>query len=137
MIVKVDIDPVPASRHQTGFIGRKCGACRRGTRRIEYYKQPYAGFKTKCRVALKKALPKGFKPLTVALTVRIIVTCRKPRTTKLDMPMPDWDNFAKAVCDAANKIIWLDDRQIKRGVLEKQWGSKGSIAMEVMPYAAK
>jgi Holliday junction resolvase RusA-like endonuclease len=25
----------------------------------------------------------------------------------------DWDNYAKAVCDAANGIGWQDDRQIK------------------------
>lgn len=27
--------------------------------------------------------------------------------------LSDWDNFAKAICDAGNKILWKDDRYIK------------------------
>lgn len=37
----------------------------------------------------------------------------------------DWDNFAKPVCDAANGVLWHDDRQIVRGTVEKIIGHPG------------
>ena len=33
--------------------------------------------------------------------------------------MPDLFNLPKAVCDALNKIVWKDDRQIVKGSLKK------------------
>jgi len=37
---------------------------------------------------------------------------------------PDCDNLAKSVCDALNGILWDDDRQICRLVVEK-WYAAG------------
>lgn len=104
---------------------------------VAYYDKTYKAFKAEAAKAIKVALPRGHEPVNGKLTVRIIVTVKQPKTTKLDMPKPDWDNYAKAVCDAANGVVWVDDSQIKRGVLEKQWGGKGSVVMEVVPYARK
>lgn len=137
MVVSFDIDPVPASRPRVVYIGRKCRSCHRGMVPIAYYDKPYKTFKAAAVKAIKAALPKGYEPMDGKLIVRIIVTVQKPKTSKLEMPKPDWDNYAKGVCDAANKLVWTDDSRIKRGVLEKQWGGKGSVVMEVVPYARK
>lgn len=38
---------------------------------------------------------------------------------------PDWDNIAKAVCDAGNKILWYDDAQIVEGTVVKMTCAEG------------
>jgi Holliday junction resolvase RusA-like endonuclease len=37
----------------------------------------------------------------------------------------DADNLAKAVLDAGNGVLWLDDRQVARLVVEKMIGAQG------------
>lgn len=48
---------------------------------------------------------------------------------------PDVDNLAKAVLDAANGILWVDDAQICRLTVEKSYTCEietaGSIALDV------
>jgi Holliday junction resolvase RusA-like endonuclease len=44
---------------------------------------------------------------------------------------PDWDNVAKAVTDAANGILFCDDRQIVFATIEKAYGPKPSIYLHV------
>jgi len=34
----------------------------------------------------------------------------------------DWDNIAKAVCDAGNGLLYGDDRQIFRGTVTRVYG---------------
>jgi len=43
---------------------------------------------------------------------------REPLTRQPYVGPKDWDNIAKAVCDAANGIMYTDDRLIVRGVVE-------------------
>ena len=46
----------------------------------------------------------------------------------------DADNLAKAVLDASNGVLWLDDRQVARLVVEKIVGAQGEaprVALEV------
>lgn len=101
---------------------------------VAYYADPYKTFKKSLGKSIKQMMPKGHKPMSGPLTVRLLVTCTKPRTSKLDMPKPDIDNYMKAAFDAANKVVWGDDSQVRRVVSEKQWGRKPSIAMEVVRY---
>lgn len=45
---------------------------------------------------------------------------------------PDWDNIAK-VCDAANGLIWYDDRQIVEGAVIKRYSDKPLLRISVWP----
>lgn len=46
--------------------------------------------------------------------------------------MPDLFNLPKAVCDALNKVIWKDDRQIYRGTLSKFNDGYNEIRIEII-----
>lgn len=37
----------------------------------------------------------------------------------------DWDNLAKAVGDAGNGVLWLDDAQVWRGTVARVYGAQG------------
>ena len=34
---------------------------------------------------------------------------------------PDWDNIAKAICDALSGLAWKDDAQVSAGVVSKEY----------------
>lgn len=38
----------------------------------------------------------------------------------------DWDNLAKAICDALNGVIYIDDCQIVHAIVIKHWAEKGT-----------
>lgn len=46
----------------------------------------------------------------------------------------DADNVAKALLDALTGLVWQDDRQIRRLVVEKEVGSGPAITLRAMPY---
>lgn len=48
-----------------------------------------------------------------------------------DRKMPDLFNLPKAVCDALNKVVWDDDRQIISGTLNKCCTGSNSISIIV------
>lgn len=50
---------------------------------------------------------------------------RKPVEAAPSQNAKDFDNIAKAVCDAANGVLWVDDRQVWRGTVEKWTGAQG------------
>lgn len=78
-----------------------------------------------------------FQALDILLgpvTVGIIVTVPRPKTTKLPHPKPDVDNYAKAVLDAMTDAgIWANDSQVAFLVIQKEWGDDASIALTVTP----
>jgi len=58
---------------------------------------------------------------------------RRPKVTK-----PDPDNVAKAYLDAANEVLWLDDCQVGKLVVERWVGAQGEAAhvvLRVRPWA--
>lgn len=67
------------------------------------------------------------KVMETPLTVRLKLYRQMP---VLSPKYGDLDNLAKAVLDAANGILWKDDRQIISLTVEKYEGS-GRIEMEV------
>lgn len=115
------LEPVPASRPRV-------------TRWRTFYEEPYNTWKDTAEAALS-----GLKlqPLDGPLQLRLEVLCTKPRTSKLDMPRPDVDNFAKAVMDALTKAqAWHDDKQVGRLIVDKWWAAKGEqagIRIEITP----
>lgn len=51
---------------------------------------------------------------------------------ELPTKKPDWDNFGKVV-DACNLVVWVDDSQVIRGVVEKFYHEKPMMALRITP----
>lgn len=47
---------------------------------------------------------------------------------------PDKDNLTKAVYDALNKIVWVDDAQITRGFQTKVYSARPGIDMRIEAF---
>lgn len=47
---------------------------------------------------------------------------------------PDWDNYAKLVCDALNGLFWKDDSQVVTAVVKKYYSDTPRIEVS-MTYA--
>lgn len=86
------------------------------------------------------------QPWEGPIEVRIDVTRRLLRTSKkrqqamlsgsiLPTTKPDNDNYAKAVCDAMSKIVYHDDAQIVRLVVEKKYGTVEGTQITVSRWA--
>jgi Holliday junction resolvase RusA-like endonuclease len=43
---------------------------------------------------------------------------------------PDWDNYAK-VCDALNSVVWIDDKQVIDGRVEKFYSERPRLRVVV------
>jgi Holliday junction resolvase RusA-like endonuclease len=121
LIRRFDIPPVAASRPRVG----KWGA---------YYSGPYKDFREQAKEKIQDILGSEFKPLLGPLAVVIEVYVTRPKTTKLDYPKPDIDNYTKAVLDVLNGIMWEDDSQIISVYATKQWAEEneeGYFTIEV------
>jgi Holliday junction resolvase RusA-like endonuclease len=59
--------------------------------------------------------------------VDLEVVASKPKTSKLEYPRGDRDNYEKGVFDAITQCgkWWKDDNQIIRGHFEKRWANPG------------
>lgn len=68
---------------------------------------------------------KGHTAFSGPLKIRITVAVTRPKSTTQSHPRPDWDNYAKAICDAMNTRLYIDDRDIVDGRLVKKWASPG------------
>jgi len=61
----------------------------------------------------------------VPLAIEITTVKTKPKSVKHKYPTtrPDWDNYAKLVCDAIQKFAYEDDAQIVDVFYRKRYGS--------------
>lgn len=73
--------------------------------------------------------------------VRIAFDIRRPRTSKLEMPKGDVDNYAKAVLDGLTTVgFWEDDKQVvslgavKRFVPFDPAVNNSCIHLQITPY---
>ena len=105
---KFPISPVAASRPRVS----KHGA---------YFKGPYKVFRQEMAELVPEILGTDFVPLTSELSVDLELYIKRPKTTKLDNPRADIDNFCKAVFDALNNFLWEDDKQIIKLYATKSW----------------
>lgn len=48
---------------------------------------------------------------------------------------PDWDNLGKAVSDALNGVVYVDDAQVVRASVEKVYGNSPQMVVHVMGWA--
>ncbi len=117
--------PVPQPRHRTTRTGRHYLPSR----------HPVNQFKLTVQAAARAA---GVKAIDGAVDVAILAVFARPqshvgrggalRVSAPDYPghgSGDWDNLAKAVCDALTGIAWADDTQIVSGAAAKRYAQRG------------
>lgn len=87
----------------------------------------------------------GRPPLDETCEVRI--TIRRPVPVSASKPKraamlaggirpggrPDWDNYAKQICDALNGICWRDDALVCRGVVDKIYAEIPGVEVAIFP----
>ena len=114
-----DTNPVPASRPRVS---------RWGT----YYAKTYKAFRVAFALEVAE-FRKDFRPLLgERLKVKVVICCKRPKTTKLPHPRGDIDNYLKALFDSCNEFAWRDDIQIQEVWAHKQWSEgEGYISMDV------
>jgi len=108
---KLTLTPVPAARPRVG---------RWGT----YYPKKYAAWKAAAEaeaLTFKQADKDGLRLIVLDCVIE------KPRTSKLDTPNGDVDNFAKGPLDALNRAAkaWHDDKQVMGLLAFKRFAEKG------------
>jgi Holliday junction resolvase RusA-like endonuclease len=59
------------------------------------------------------------------------MTKRGVKATAPKTPRPDCDNIAKGVLDSLALIVWLDDTQVQRLVVEKSYGDEARTTVRV------
>jgi Holliday junction resolvase RusA-like endonuclease len=59
------------------------------------------------------------------------MTKRGVKATAAKIPRPDCDNIAKGVLDSLALIVWLDDTQVQRLVVEKSYGDEARTTVRV------
>jgi len=101
------ISPVAASRPRVS----KHGA---------YFAGPYKNFRREAAEIVDDVLGE-WEPLSGPLTVDLELFIGRPKTTKLDAPRADIDNFVKAIFDVMNGKLWDDDSQVIKLYATKQW----------------
>lgn len=63
------------------------------------------------------------EPFDGVVEVTILAVAERPKTTKLLVPKPDVDNYAKGVLDAITyaEKFWRDDTQVADLIARKRW----------------
>jgi len=92
-----------------------------------------ATYETAIKMLTKAQLGKYFQPFDGAISVSINIEINRPKSVTRDYPTvkPDIDNFAKAILDALNGIVWLDDAQICSLQITKSYNLKPTITVEI------
>jgi Holliday junction resolvase RusA-like endonuclease len=67
----------------------------------------------------------NFSPLSDKLAVDIVCYVTRPKTTKLEYPRADVDNYSKSILDCLNGKLWDDDSQIIALFISKKWAKDG------------
>lgn len=102
---------VDAARHAVTIPGKPIPASRpRVSRWGTYYGKTYDNW----RKLAASVIESRFEPATGPLAVLTIVVLPKAKSSKLDYPRGDIDNYEKAVWDSVtnNRAVWQDDNQI-------------------------
>lgn len=72
--------------------------------------------------------------LTVPASSSGRMRARKLAGEVLPTKKPDWDNAGKVVSDACNKVVYADDAQIVRAVVEKFYGDPPRVVVTVQSH---
>lgn len=101
-----------------------------------YHPKEYTAWQAAAAQALIEELADVELPVTEGpVTVGLIITVPRPKTTKLPHPKPDVDNYAKPVLDAMTKAgVFRDDSQVAFLAVLKKWGDEPSIGIEIRTF---
>ena len=112
------LNPVAASRPRVSKWGT-------------YFSGPYKDFRNEVVAVIHSTLGE-WTPTASPIKVKVGVYPIKPRTSKLEYPRPDVDNYAKAVLDSCNEKVWVDDSQIVELIVTKRWSdAEGYFTLEI------
>ena len=115
---KFPISPVAASRPRVS----KWGA---------YFTGTYKDFRNEAKPIVLETI-KDWKPTENKLWVYVGVYPTKPKTSKLQYPRPDIDNYLKSILDLCNGVVWKDDSQIVFIEATKSWAkNEGYFTLEI------
>ena len=121
---QVYVKPVPASRPVV-------------TKNGTFYKKIYSDYKEMLTqfAKLAKSAPKSDKPLFLKCRFCFEVPKSwskvKKANTYYHTGKPDLDNLVKALKDALNGVIYVDDAQVCRLDAEKHYGERNFVRCEV------
>jgi len=118
---KFPINPVAASRPRVSKFGA-------------YFTGPYKKFRSAAAIIINRILGRNFTPMSGKLAVDIKCFVTRPKTTKLEYPRADVDNYSKAILDSLNGKLWDDDSQIIALFISKQWadcGEEGYFTVDI------
>lgn len=95
-----------------------------------------AAYETAIKMITKSQLGKYFQPFDGAISVFINLEIVRPKSVTREYPSvkPDLDNYAKAILDALNSLVWIDDAQICSLQIVKSYNLKPSITVEIEQY---
>jgi Holliday junction resolvase RusA-like endonuclease len=113
LYLQLEQNPVPASRPRV-------------TRWATYYTKPYERYRDNVGPTIEQALGRakaeGILPYDSKLILAQVFEVLKPRTTKLEYPHADVDNFIKSLWDGLQKHeIILDDKHVIASTELKRW----------------
>lgn len=78
----------------------------------------------------------GRAPLSGPLYFRVVLWIPKPKSKPkwkfLPDVKPDFDNYAKAICDALQGIVFLNDSQICTALITKKYAVERGASTEIM-----
>jgi Holliday junction resolvase RusA-like endonuclease len=82
-------------------------------------------------------------PVSVSLRFRLPIPKSLPKVTRAAMAAgeiapakkPDLDNMAKAILDAMNKVVFLDDAQVVRSFQTKVYAEQPGVDVRVEAFA--
>jgi len=105
--------PVPASRPRV-------------TRWGVYYGKKYTEYRKKMHMTIEQAIghakAEGILPIDSYVLIAQLFEVLRPRTTKLDFPSPDLDNYNKALWDSLQShSVISDDKKILSSIETKRW----------------
>jgi len=109
---KFPINPVAASRPRVSKFGA-------------YFTGPYKKFRSAAAIVINRILGRNFTPMSEKLAVDIKCFVTRPKSTKLEYPRADVDNYSKAILDSLNGKLWDDDSQIIALFISKEWATPG------------
>jgi Holliday junction resolvase RusA-like endonuclease len=121
----IPIDPLPCPRPRVRVIKGKNGK----SFGHAYYE---AAYKNWTEEFLKILGTKQFTKFAGPLRVRLVLDCRKARTSKLLFPGGDVDNYAKSVLDGlTHGGIWDDDKQVVHLIVTKRWAKADKVGIYI------
>ena len=123
-LIVIDCEPVPKGRPRMNTITGRTYTPERTSNAENYTK-----------IRLKQQYP-HLDPWAGAVALDIVFVLPRPKKTAFDYPpKSDLDNYVKLFCDAANGILWNDDKQVVKLTACKLWGEKPATIAYAYPLS--